>query len=520
MTIELPSSTRQILVVIIYRPEPSPVPVSVFLNELGEYLEGVATTPELLVVCGDFNFHVNDDSDNNAKRFLELLDTFGLDQHVLGPTHISGNTLDLILSRRCESLVSGTFRASLLLSDHFFIDCKLNTPKPRSPKRTESFRKISQIDVEDFKADIRSSDICGPSKADLDDQVRVFDKTLVGILDKHAPLITREIPVCPSTPWYNGELRQLKQARRRAERKRHLSPACGRAYRRACNLYSVNLNKARRDYYTKRVQGCEGDSRKLFRLVHTLCQEKQVDTLPPHDDKTVLANNFGEFFVRKVKLIQEKIAAVEVNCPSVTSPAPGKTFSCFDPVSEVEVSNIILKASSASCELDPIPTSLLKQCLDSLLPTIVDIVNQSLQTGYIPDSWKCATVKPLLKKAGLDLTFANFRPVSNLPFISKAVERVVVKQLLGHSDSFAPLPKFQSAYRQNFSTETAMVKVQSDILMKMDKQEVCLLVLLDLSAVFDTVNVTNLLSIMKEDFGISGTVLKWLESYRCACMVY
>ena len=74
------------------------------------------------------------------------------------------------------------------------------------------------------------------------DEVMSSTLTLVGILDKHAPVITREVPVRPAMPWYTGELRQLKQARGKAERKQSVSPA----YRRARNLYSVNLNRARR----------------------------------------------------------------------------------------------------------------------------------------------------------------------------------------------------------------------------------------------------------------------------------
>ena len=132
-------------------------------------------------------------------------------------------------------------------------------------------------------------------------------------------------------------------------------------------------------------------------------------------------------------------------------------------------------------------------------------------------------VSPLLKKAGLDRTFSNFRPVnSNLAFVSKIVERVVVDQLMVHSDNFAPLPEVQSAYRKNHSTETALLKVQSDILMKMDNQEVCLLVLLDLSAAFDTVDVDILLQTMEMDFGVSDLCLQWLKSYlsgRKQCVV-
>ena len=97
--------------------------------------------------------------------------------------------------------------------------------------------------------------------------------------------------------------------------------------------------------------------------------------------------------------------------------------------------------------------------------------------------------------------------------VSKSAEKAVVGQLFRHCSDNAPLPVHQSSYRQFHSTETALLKVQSDILSNMDKQEVTLLVLLDLSAAFDTVEHKILINILESDFGICGDVLKWFRSY-------
>lgn len=97
--------------------------------------------------------------------------------------------------------------------------------------------------------------------------------------------------------------------------------------------------------------------------------------------------------------------------------------------------------------------------------------------------------------------------------VSKSAEKAVVGQLFRHCSDNAPLPVYQSSYRQFHSTETALLKVQSDILSNMDKQEVTLLVLLDLSAAFDTVDHNILIDILESDFGICGDVLKWFRSY-------
>ena len=112
----------------------------------------------------------------------------------------------------------------------------------------------------------------------------------------------------------------------------------------------------------------------------------------------------------------------------------------------------------------------------------------SLVHGYFPQVWKEALVKPLLKKAGLAADFSNLRPISNLKFISKLTERAVYNQTYDHLMANDLLPKLQSAYRKRYSTETALLKIYNDILLSMNQQHVTLLVLLDLSAAFDTVD--------------------------------
>ena len=117
------------------------------------------------------------------------------------------------------------------------------------------------------------------------------------------------------------------------------------------------------------------------------------------------------------------------------------------------------------------------------------------------------------KRQGLDLVFKNFRPISNLSFVSKLAERVAADQIQSYLNEHDLFPSLQSAYRRHHSTETALLKVKNDILMNMENQKVTLLVLLDLSAAFDTVDHRILLDRLQFDFGISGFALNWIESY-------
>ena len=183
-------------------------------------------------------------------------------------------------------------------------------------------------------------------------------------------------------------------------------------------------------------------------------------------------------------------------------------------MSQDDIRGVILKASNASCQLDPIPTYLLKDCCDVLCPIITIMINMSLEKGIVPENWKVALVNPLLKKLGMDLVFENFRPVNNLHFLTKVAEKVVTSQLVNHCNENAPLPVNQSAYRQLHSTETALLKVQNDILINMDNEEVTLLVMLDMSAAFDTIDHNILIDILKNDFGVVDSALQWFILYR------
>ena len=185
----------------------------------------------------------------------------------------------------------------------------------------------------------------------------------------------------------------------------------------------------------------------------------------------------------------------------------------FTIVTPEHVECIIKQVPPKSCESDPIPMDLLRDILPSVLNIITDITNGSLQQGVFPDAFKESLVKPLLKKANLDLVDKNYRPVSNLQFISKLIERVAAEQLVDHINRNNLMEVNQPAYREFHSTETALVKVSEDILKAIDNKENLCLVLLDLLAAFDVTDHHKLLARMESRFGLPGTVLNWIKSY-------
>ena len=139
------------------------------------------------------------------------------------------------------------------------------------------------------------------------------------------------------------------------------------------------------------------------------------------------------------------------------------------------------------------------------------MINFSLSTGTVPNEWKDAIVLPTLKRKQDVLTKKNYRLISNHTFVSKICEKTVAVQFTNHLRKNSLMEPFQSAYRANHSTETALLRVFSDILRSMDRQNVTILVLLDLSAAFDRVDHNILLHRLHTRFGTSGTALDWFK---------
>ena len=164
----------------------------------------------------------------------------------------------------------------------------------------------------------------------------------------------------------------------------------------------------------------------------------------------------------------------------------------FKSLCEEEVLLLIKSSSSATSSLDPLPTSLTKRCCSTLLPLIRKVINSSLV------SCQRAVVTPLIKKRDAsqeDLSI--YRPISNLSFLGKLIEKAAVKQIQEYATDNSLHNSLQSAYRPHHSVETALLKVQNDILTALDQRKEVILVLLDFTSAFDTIE----------------HMIQWLTSY-------
>ena len=289
---------------------------------------------------------------------------------------------------------------------------------------------------------------------------------------------------------------------------RHVT-SCPVMSRHVISCYVISRRK-QSEYWDKKISNCQGDPKKLWRSLSSVLR-KEKPKLP--DSEELSAERSSEAFQAKLDRVRSATAAAPP--PTFEGPRCLSNLEDFKLLDDAAVRRFISTAACKFCELDPAPTWIIKKYANELSPFIVKLFNASLTSGVFPTSQKCASVTPALKKVTLDpFDLGNYRPISNLTFVSKLLEHAAHEQIVGYaSENQLLLPDTQSAYQKHRSTETAVLKVLSDVYQAADSGKLTLLGLLDLSAAFDTVDHQILLSRLRHSFGISGTVLDWIASY-------
>ena len=189
------------------------------------------------------------------------------------------------------------------------------------------------------------------------------------------------------------------------------------------------------------------------------------------------------------------------------------TLKSFTTITENDLLKLIMEMPTKTCESAIIPTKLLKEILPTIIPALTKIANLSINNGVFFEKWKSATVKPLIKSQSKGTIHQNYRPVSNLTFLSKVIEKITLNQFTQHCEDYHLLPNYQSTYRKFHSCKTSLIKLVNDLLWAMEKQEVTAMTVLDLLPAFDTVDHDLLLEVLNRRFGVKGRALKWYEQY-------
>ena len=490
-----------------------------FLDEFTDFLSSFNLENEKTFFIGDFNYHFNKSTSSIMLKIMSILEEHELVQLIDKPTQTSGNILDWVIVRKQDQLVKSACVIEKAISDHSLLLCDLNLSKTTKVKKQVTSRNLKSIDLCTLKKDLAET-LTVTESTSSQMTAENFESSCQIVLDNHAPMKTRTIPERSTSSWFSLTEKQAKQEKRHAERRWKKS---GLQIHR--DIYVYHIKKAKKLCDKTKLEHLNSELRQvknckeLFQTTNELLGKSKGSVFPTNVHEKELPSLFIDAFNIKVNNIRKQIESTAIDNAAEDLDAPAlangiNTFCDFKEATEEDIRKIILESPTKSCELDILPTKLLKECIDEVLPAITVIVNRSLTSGVVPPCFKKAIVKPLLKKPDLDQNdFKNYRPVSNLPFVSKILEKVVLKQLLAHIDMNKMREAFQSAYRPYHCTETALLRVFNDVLAGLDDGNVCLLVLLDLSSAFDTIDHSILLHRLETSFKFSGTALMWFKSY-------
>ncbi|KAI5623819.1 hypothetical protein C0J50_16500 [Silurus asotus] len=474
------TSPINLFIIVIYRP---PGPLGDFLEEMDTLLSNFPSDGTPLTVLGDFNLP----SDKlQSSCLLPFLNTFSLTFNSCPPTHKGGNVLDLVFTRPTPA--TDMTATPLPISDHHLVSFLITLPiQPKNNLHVSLIRpNLHSISPSSVTSCTLSSlpDPVSFSSLPLDVATDSFLSSLSSTMDLLCPLTTKPKKTSCPTPWLSEVLRSNRRELRSAERKWKKSQLDVdlSSYRALLTRFSLEVTSAKTTFYKEKLEASAQDPRKLHNIFSSLLNPPAAPA-----PSSLTANDFASFYDEKIR----KICQTFTSSPTMTtqhSQQSTTSLSSFSTLTEDEILQVIRSCNPTTCPLDTIPSNTLQTIAQDLLPFISTIINGSLTSGYVPTTFKQARVIPILKKPALDPSdINNYRP-NNL-----------------HDPN-------QSGFKTAHSTETALLAVSEKLHAARSAKLSSVLIFLDLSAAFDTVNHNTLLSTLKS-LGICGTAWKWFASY-------
>ena len=325
-------------------------------------------------------------------------------------------------------------------------------------QKISTFRKIKSIDCIVFAKDVQHQlAIEYISKINAQECINICHGILRTTLDNHAPLKSKVTSDRPKLPWYNDEIGEAICRHCKAEWvwKNEITNTNKfmnfyRLRRQVTNL----LNESECIYYRNTLHEAKQNSKRMFKICNSLLGQNTSLPLPLRLCDNELADHFNSFFTSKISRIRSGLEDLWTGPPDefdVNDQIP-PCMDCFEPLPQEEGENIINTSPSKICDIDPIPTTLLKQILPSVIIILMEIIKKSLTSGIFPESLKVALGKPLLKKANLDL----IEKITDQYPILSSLENPLKEQLLYNSPDTSLIITLLSHISQPIDLFTAL----------------------------------------------------------------
>ena len=338
------------------------------------------------------------------------------------------------------------------------------------------------------------------------------------VLNNDLPETTKSIRISQKNPWYTNECRKARLLKRSAEQAFLKSGSFQDwlAFNDMKKYSSKKLSEAKEKYYTNRFSIVLNNPKKKYNIISELLGNK-ADKIEPDlakSDPQAFVERTEEFFHLKTQRIRAHLEKTNVSKRADTFSISYEPMTQFPEMTMPQLEEVVRKCKQTHCDLDILEFR--KLDMEYINPYLLKMVNSIFNTGVFPQCEKTALIRPHIKDNTVDINDqTNLRPVSNVSYMDKVLESCIYYFLHEFVDIHDILPKYQSAYRPGYSTSTALTKIYSDLVTAKDEGRCTLMISLDLSAAFDTIDhdllITDLFHI-----GIRGKALDVISSYlRC-----
>ena len=320
MEIKLVHQTSPISIGIVYKPPHSSG--TLFMSEFDEYISELHLQNERIMITGDLNIHIDSTSNRKTLQLTKLLDNCNLIQHIKSKTHISGHILDVLITSAEVNIANIDVGPNI--SDHCPISCLIYRKQNQNESQINTFRNYKRINFDMFQQDLQNSKLLTEPANNIEDYITQFNQTISNVINVHAPLKVSKCIPNRQNKWFNDEIKEARQVKRRAEItwRQNKSDHNRNMYNNQRNKLTCLIDKAKRSYYNEQICANEHNPKVLFKTMNSLLNKNQNDVLPSHTTAKELANRFANFFETKITTIHENIKLRLGNTTASQTPAP------------------------------------------------------------------------------------------------------------------------------------------------------------------------------------------------------
>jgi hypothetical protein len=502
---------------VIYRPPDGSKYLSkCFDDDINDCLIKATLESKEIILLGDFN--INYKKRNDHRELKMIFQSHGLLQLVKTDTRVTKGTsslIDLIFTNTSSLIITCDVIPSDI-SDHHMVACirKKNYQK-FNPRVTTSrtYKNYNPLKMNEDFSKVDWKDVYNES--DVNKAVELFNTILLTIFNKHAPVIKKTVRGQRSD-WINHEIKESMAQRDRIFRKARKSKTTAdwNLYKRARNSCNNKVKAAKTTFHKELLNENSNNPRKFWDTIKKIFPYKTKSVNNNTQNEKITAEAFGNYFATAIKLLKEKSSLLTNFVWKYPLKQKVRTHKIFQAqyISHLFVSNQLKNLQRRKATgIDGLPSNMLKDCREFISKPLCHILNLSIRTGKVPETWKMAKLKPL-HKSGATNDPSNYRPISVLPILSKILERAMHSQLLSYLEKNNLLTECQFGYRQNRSTTHATTLLIDGIREEVDKGKLVGSCFIDLSKAFDTISHSQLLAKLKS-YGVVNRELLWFTDY-------